>query len=1298
MESLSEYLSPPGDLPRAGVEAKTEAAPQAAENKSIAEAFDKETKGDSALCLSGGGIRSATFSLGVVQALAAIGWLKEFTYLSTVSGGGYTGGWLSAWIYREEQARKQSGTPGDIHLAAVTLVEEKLRGGVSRDCGDPEPEQIRRLRSYCNYLSPKAGVSGDLLAVISIYFRNLFLNWLVLLPLLFTLVLIPIWVVGTSTALQRHLLIDPPAQSIRAPSNQESSAQPLVPRISTDEGVGSQVWSRLKAGAKAGLAAAETTKTVVASVRQRLSGWAIGCIIVAILCGIAAVAYSTSDLPAEGRHQTRRSYFGWLWIAPMLLGCLALAQPVIATILAPILPEIPNQTWWAVAATGGAVLHVLGVLIGTPLRALRDLKLPDDAAATELASRSWRDALNPASRFLHDLNALGRSGLREEYRKIPWSSLGKAAVSGIVAGLVLCALIWSAHKALVETAMVQKGYALIFLEITLLPALLLVFQLGTSLYLALLADRADEGAREWWGRAGGAALQASGIWIAATAIGVALPFLIGDAVHRVHLDVSGTIGGVVAVLVGYFGRSGKRGPDDAKARSSGARLIDIAAQLGAALFIVALFASLGGLAVGMVKEAFGGDDLTQTDEQGVRVLTLLLLCGALLTLVFSHYVARNRYSMSALYGNRLVRAFLGSARGESLRIPHAFTQFDPADDLQLGQLSMKPPLIHIVNAALNVSAPALTELASQQRKAAQFLFRAEKCGWPERQGVQESAECPSGEYGSKVGLSLGRAIAISGAAASPNMGYHTSPLMAFVLCFFNVRLGAWLPNPRYTPKHPGPMLPPEEKKYQDAVELMREEEPENPLVLTGAELLGRTTTSDDFVYISDGGHFDNLGLYEAVRRKCVRILVVDASCDPSYQYEDLERAIRFIRADLGVSIEFSKALPGLGVDGKVQCHISEGVVNYGAQGNGKRLVGKILYVKPGLTGDEPVDVLAFAVNCRQRGIPFPHHSTSNQFFEETHFESYRTLGFHSISGPQLRGEPLPMWDFNEFKPLYVEKEGSRPAAEALAKLLGPAVPPTPGRGSSGPALAALLAAVLILGGLAWVAISKFRHAPDVVYTGGSDFEAVSTNVVNIHFVKQPTRFVVGLFKVASNCSAMDGFACLSGTQLQDTDLASLARLNVAFNRCTGAPAMSSPRGPVVDVHGLADSRGFPDSARNGALGPYPNVRLADYRACVVAQKMNGYPGGVTYKAISWHGDVPLVQGCKLVDPKMADYTVEDAMALDSARRADRDANGPVEEPAAAANRGVVFQLEQPDQYDCTVDAFQAALRKGLETQ
>src|SRR5437870_7388013 len=93
-----------------------------------------------ALCISGGGIRSATFGLGILQGLARCGLLEKFHYLSTVSGGGYIGGWLSAWIHRAE--------------GGLTSVAEQLAGPRDAAPVNPEPIEIQNLRSYSNYLSP----------------------------------------------------------------------------------------------------------------------------------------------------------------------------------------------------------------------------------------------------------------------------------------------------------------------------------------------------------------------------------------------------------------------------------------------------------------------------------------------------------------------------------------------------------------------------------------------------------------------------------------------------------------------------------------------------------------------------------------------------------------------------------------------------------------------------------------------------------------------------------------------------------------------------------------------------------------------------------------------------------------------------------------------------------------------------------------------------------------------------------------------------------------------------------------
>ena len=214
-------------------------------------------------------------------------------------------------------------------------------------------------------------------------------------------------------------------------------------------------------------------------------------------------------------------------------------------------------------------------------------------------------------------------------------------------------------------------------------------------------------------------------------------------------------------------------------------------------------------------------------------------------------------------------------------------------------------------------------------------------------------------------VTLGSLVAISGAAANPNMGFHTSPAVAFLLTFFNVRLGWWLGIPdRLTGI----------KRFFNL-----------PYVFF--ELFGTADPNDAYVNLSDGGHFENLGLYELVRRECDLIVVGDGEQDDKYVFESLGMAVRKCRIDFEAEITIDpqpvRPVTEGGLNGR---HWLVGKIAYKS---GK--VGYLLYLKSSFTGREPYDVQQY----RLANPEFPQQSTADQFFDESQFESYRQLGKHA---------------------------------------------------------------------------------------------------------------------------------------------------------------------------------------------------------------------------------------------------------------------------------------------------------------
>jgi hypothetical protein len=334
--------------------------------------------------------------------------------------------------------------------------------------------------------------------------------------------------------------------------------------------------------------------------------------------------------------------------------------------------------------------------------------------------------------------------------------------------------------------------------------------------------------------------------------------------------------------------------------------------------------------------------------------------------VIGFFINANKFSLHATYRNRLIRAYLAASRTN--RSPNLFTGFDPDDNIKLGDLSSEKPL-HVLNGALNVIRGE--QLAWQERKAESFTMSRLHCG------CFKVGYRPSPKYGEAI--TLGTAMAISGAAANPNMGYHSSPVLGLLMTLFNVRLGWWLGNPG----SPG-------------ANTWQRKGPRYSVGPLFSEAIGNTTDHYKYVNLSDGGHFENLGLYEMVLRRCHFIVVSDGGEDPECAYADLGEAVRKIRIDFGIPIEFGtmtiyprNAIDTLKTPGH-NCAV--GRIRYSVVDGGNAPDGIIVYIKPACYGDEPRDIYEYF----KTNPTFPHESTSDQFFSESQFESYRMLGAHTM--------------------------------------------------------------------------------------------------------------------------------------------------------------------------------------------------------------------------------------------------------------------------------------------------------------
>jgi hypothetical protein len=369
---------------------------------------------------------------------------------------------------------------------------------------------------------------------------------------------------------------------------------------------------------------------------------------------------------------------------------------------------------------------------------------------------------------------------------------------------------------------------------------------------------------------------------------------------------------------------------------------------------------------------------------------------AVASLLLSRRVDVNDFSLHHFYRNRLLRCYLGASNPK--RTPQPFTGFDPDDDLPLKELASNYPGPYpILNAAINITSG--TELGYATRRAKSFVFTPLYCGYDvifpgdgeNRFKLENACELSFSktELGRTAesltlmspddGIALGTAMAISGAAASPNMGYFTSPATGLFMTLFDVRLGWWMGNSRFTPR-------------------WKSAGPTSGLGYLVSELVAQSDQNKGYVYLSDGGHFENLAVYELIKRHCQVIVACDAGCDDSYAFDDLLSLIEKARTDFGarIEIDFSKIRPKDGRESEY--NFAVGDIFYDPQNLNDR--GTLFYIKASLPPRQeksvvnknslPDDVWQYS----EKHQTFPHQSTADQWFDELQFESYRDLGQH----------------------------------------------------------------------------------------------------------------------------------------------------------------------------------------------------------------------------------------------------------------------------------------------------------------
>lgn len=831
------------------------------------------------IALSGGGIRSASFCLGVLQALAYAGWLRKFDYLSTVSGGGYIGGSLTWLLHKKWKGAQGEEIPYGLsrkHFPygsyPMVGMEEERTHGAPANWNVYKGRMLRYLRQHARYLTPGDGI--NIMSLVAVILRNTLFSLFV-----YGGILVVVF------ALAWPYLFHPVANA--AGFAWIHAHLPWFP--------------------------AETSRVLATALLL-----ALGLLLLAALYVLLTFA-----LPREISTAYRLRYIYERWMGRLLTLTLVLA----------VVGSVPGISCW---------LDAMG----------------HSQATTRTIALSGKDA------------SLGEISFTGRFRRA--DDAPSAAETVTLTGSAGTAGAFSLAGELKPAA--RPGQ-----------------QTGWS-----MADFTDN-----------------------------LAALVGG--------LSTLLGAAASLLA--FGQAGKQ------RRLPTGVLVAVAsfALIFGLLLLAYHFASMlriEAIAAGPWPRvlAFPGHVL---GELGVWSALGILLA------LFLRFPNLNLLSIHRYYRDRLMETFtpdLPDAIHQNGPVPGAPKSADQTPlhamlNTQGGPGELGP--YHLINTNVVLVSSEIPKFRG--RGGDNFILSPLFCG-SNATGWCETKDSP---YGS---MSLPTAIAISGAAVHSNagsggVGITRAPWLSFLMGFFNIRLGYWSDNPtpgrirlrRILDELDRPLAaPPQQRPFTVHYALVMAWHglfvlwrwPFNRLILAYQALLclsvfaGRNCPNAIYpgmlemylrknldensrmVQLSDGGHFENLGLYELVRRRLKLIIVCDGTADQGYAFDDLANAMEKVRADFGAIIDFHcPDIETLTPRSVIETGNATGKrVTYATQGflvgtiiYNDRSTGTILLVATSFFKELTADLYAY----RKAHPEFPDQPTGDQFFDEKQFEAYRELGFQT---------------------------------------------------------------------------------------------------------------------------------------------------------------------------------------------------------------------------------------------------------------------------------------------------------------